>query len=181
MNTQTNNTTYSDSNYSEEDKIILLRSLVESGGYIGAYYLEYLDYTQATEQPHRTVIIGGAEYTELYYTTGSPDGLRSQKFGLSRCYDSNGRRAIFTIYRDGQIIETRTYGKDNSTYNAKIIRDTSTMSCTIQYQVEDGKVTRAELTRDGNTISVEFDDTNRPATPLELQEHTMSNQQKRIS
>lgn len=181
MNTQTNNTIYSDSNYSEEDKIILLRSLVDSGGYIGAYYLEYLDYTQATEQAPRTVIIEGAEYTELYYTIGSPDDLRCQKFGLSRCYDSNGRRAIFTIYRDGQVIEERTYGKDNSTYNAKIIRDTPTMSCTIQYQVEGGKVTRAELTRNDGTISVVFDDTNRPATPLELQEPTMSNQQKKIA
>lgn len=158
MNTQSNNTIYPDLTYSEEDKITLLKSLVESGGNVGAYYLDYLNYTQPI---------------------GSPDGLRSQKFGLSRCYDSNGRRAIFTIYRDGQIIETRTYGKDNSTYNAKIIRDTPTMSCTLQYEVEGGKVARAELTRNGNTISVEFDDTNRPATPLELQEHTMSNQQKR--
>lgn len=143
--------------YSEEDKIILLKSLIESGGNIGAYYLDYLNYTQAT---------------------GTPDGLSRQMFGLSRSYDSNGKRAIFTIYRDGRAIEVRTYGKDNSTYSAEIVRDTPTISCTIRYQVEDGKVTRAELTRDDDTISVEFDDTNRPATPLELKEHITSNQRK---
>ena len=157
MNTQSNNTIHPDLTYSEEDKITLLKSLVESGGNIGAYYLDYLNYTQPT---------------------GDPDALSRQMSGLSKCYDSNGKRAISTIYRDGRAIEVRTYGKDNSTYNAKIIRDTPTKSCTIQYQVEDGLVTRAELTRDNNTISVEFDDTNRPRTPLELQEHTMSNQQK---
>ena len=157
MNTQSNNTIYPDLTYSEEDKITLLKSLVESGGNVGAYYLDYLNYTQATD---------------------TPDALSRQMFGLSRCYDSNGKRAIFAIYRDGQIIETRTYGKDNSTYNAKIIRETPTMSCTIQYQVEDGLVISAELTRDDDTISVEFNDTNRPATPLELQEHTTNNLQK---
>ena len=142
-----------------EDDATVFRKAIEEYGNLGAKYLNTLDYTQATEQVYSTKRGNSTKVTERYYTI---DGRTI--YGLYRRYNRNGKRAEFVVYQDGQKIETRAYGKNNSCYKADIQYN----GVKIVYNVTDGLVTRAELTRDDNTISVVFDDTNRPATPRDL-------------
>lgn len=146
----------------EADYITVLKYCVEHYGEVGADYLDTLDYTQATEQVYTTKRGNSTKVTERFY---SIDGRTI--YGLHRRYNKNGKRAKFVVFEDGQIIEERTYGKNNNSYKAEVKRNDGS----IRYQVEDGKVTRAEylLTKDDKKpLSVVFDDTNRPATPRDL-------------
>lgn len=148
------------------DDAILLRDLMEQYGNVGADYLDTLDYTQATEQEPRKEMFIRAEVTKKEYTTDKTDlAGNPQTFGLSRCHNRNGKRAIFTVYKDGLAIELRWYGKNNNTYKGYI----RYKGGILRYEVEEGKVTRAEReTIWDNKISVEFDDDNRPETPRDL-------------
>lgn len=146
----------------EADYITVLKYCVEHYGEVGADYLDTLDYTQATEQVYTTKRGNSTKVTERFY---SIDGRTI--YGLHRRYNKNGKRAKFVVFKDGQIIEERTYGKNNNSYKAEVKRNDGS----IRYQVEDGKVTRAEYLRtkkDIKPLSVEFDDNNRPATPRDL-------------
>ena len=147
------------------DDATLLRDVMEQYGNVGADYLDTLDYNQATKQEPRTVMFGRAKVTERRYTLPEPNqyGYLSTH-GLARYHNRNGKRAEFVVYQYGEAIELRAYGRNNNTYNAEVRFDGGTLT----YNVTDGLVTRAELIRDGNTISVEFDDTNRPETPRDL-------------
>lgn len=142
-----------------------LRFCVEHYGAIGADYLDTLDYSKATKQEPRTVMFGRAEVTEKYYTIDVPTQIGNpQTYGLSRLYNRNGKRAMFAVCKDGLAIELRWYGKNNNTYITEVRFDGGVLG----YNVTDGLVTRAELNRGDNTISVEFDDANRPETPRDL-------------
>lgn len=146
----------------EADYITVLKYCVEHYGEVGADYLDTLDYTQATEQVYTTKRGNSTKVTERFY---SIDGRTI--YGLHRRYNKNGKRAKFVVFEDGQIIEERTYGKNNNSYKAEVKRNDGS----IRYQVEDGKVTRAEylLTKkDIKPLSVVFDDSNRPETPRDL-------------
>lgn len=149
-----------------EDDATLLRNLIDQYGNVGADYLDTLDYSKATEQEPRTVILRRAKVTEREYKIDIPDRVGNPEvYGLSRCHNRNGKRAMFTVYKDGQAIELRWYGKNNNTYNTEVRFDGGTL----EYNVTDGLVTRAELVRDYVSVySVAFDDTNRPATPRDL-------------
>lgn len=144
---------------------ILLRNLMEQYGNVGSDYLETIDYSKLDEQAPRTVMFGRAKVTERRYTLPEPNqyGYLSTH-GLARYHNRNGKRAEFVVYQYGEAIELRAYGRNNNTYNAEVRFDGGTLT----YNVTDGLVTRAELTRDNKTISVEFDDTNRPETPRDL-------------
>lgn len=147
------------------DDATLLRNLIDQYGNVGADYLDTLDYTQATKQEQRNVLFGRAKVTKKYYTTDKPDPAGyPQTYGLSRYYNRSGKRAVFIVYKDGLMIEQRLYEENNKTYITGVRLDGGKLL----YKVTGGLVTRAELTRDGNTISVFFDDTNRPATPRDL-------------
>lgn len=149
----------------EADNITVLKYCIEHYGEVGADYLDTLDYTQATEQVYSTKRGNTTKVTERFY---SIDGRTI--YGLHRRYNKNGKRAKFVVFEDGQIIEERTYGKNNNTYKAEL-RCAQTQGSIVRYGVEDGKVTRAEylLTKDDKKpLSVVFDDTNRPATPRDL-------------
>lgn len=149
----------------EADDITVLKYCVEHCGEVGADYLDTLDYTQAEAREYRSVKGGVSKPEQKYYTT--EDGII---YGLFRRYNRNGKRAEFVVYQDGQIIEVRTYGKNNNTYKAEL-RCTQTQGSIVRYEVKDGKVTRAEylLTRDDKKpLSVVFDDSNRPETPRDL-------------
>lgn len=147
------------------DDATLLRNLIERYGNAGADYLDTLDYSKVTEQAPRTVMFGRAKVTERRYTLPEPNqyGYLSTH-GLARYHNRNGKRAEFVVYQYGEAIELRAYGRNNNTYNAEVRFDGGEL----EYNVTDGLVTRAKLTRDGNTISAEFDDTNRPETPRDL-------------
>ncbi len=145
-----------------DDRITVLKYCVEEYGEIAADYLDTLDYTQATEQVYTAKRGNSTKVTERFY---SIDGRTI--YGLHRRYGKNGKRAKFVVFKDGQIIEERTYGKNNNSYKAEVKRNDGS----IRYQVEDGKVTRAEylLTKkEIKPLSVEFDDSNRPETPRDL-------------
>lgn len=147
------------------DDAILLRNLIDQYGNVGADYLDTLDYTQATKQEQRNVLFGRAKVTNKYYTTDKPDPAgHPQKYGLSRYYNRSGKRAVFIVYKDGSIIEHRLYEGNNNTY----ITEVRFNGGELLYKVTGGLVTRSQLIRDGNTIPVFFDDTNRPATPRDL-------------
>lgn len=147
------------------DDATLLRDLMEQYGNVGADYLDTLDYSKLDEQAPRTVMFGRAKVTERRYTLPEPNQYEYlSTHGLARYHNRNGKRAEFVVYQYGKAIELRAYGRNNNTYNAEVRFDGGTLT----YNVTDGLVTRAELIRDGNTISVEFDDTNRPATPRDL-------------
>ena len=148
-----------------DDNITVLKYCVEKYGEIGADYLDTLDYTQATEQVYSIKRGNTARVTERYCTI---DGRSI--YGLYRRYNKNGKRAKFVVVKDGQIIEERTYGHNNNYYKVEL-KNPKDGQGYIRYQVEDGKVTRAEylLTKDDKKpLSVVFDDTNRPATPRDL-------------
>ena len=141
------------------DDATLLRNLIEQYSNVGAEYLDALDYSKATKQEPRTVMLRRAKVTEKRYTMDNP-----QTYGLSRCYNRSGKRAMFTVYKDGQAIESRFYGENNKTYITGVRLDAGKLV----YKVTDGLVTSAELTRDGKTTAIVFDDSNRPATPRDL-------------
>lgn len=146
----------------EADYITVLKYCVEHYGEVGADHLDTLDYTQATEQVYTTKRGNSTKVTERFY---SIDGRTI--YGLHRRYNKNGKRAKFVVFEDGQIIEERTYGKNNNSYKAEVKRNDGS----IRYQVEDGKVTRAEYLQtkdDKKPLSVVFDDSNRPETPRDL-------------
>lgn len=143
----------------EDDNAPVLRYFIERGGNACANYLDTLNYTQATERVYREKRGARTKVTERYYT--KKDGTL---YGLYRSYTRNGKRATFVVVKDRRLTERRTYGKNNNSYKADIQYN----GVKIVYNVTDGLVTRAELTRDDNTISVVFDDTNRPATPRDL-------------
>ena len=156
----------------EEIDTILLQQTIRWTGNIGAEYLDTLDYTQATEQEPRKVMFGRAEVTEKRYTIGTPDQFGNlTTYGLERHYNRNGKRAMFTVYKDGRAIELRWYGKNNNTYKAEL-RCSPYYDYIVHYEVEDGKVIRAERMVESDPtvepISIEFDDTNRPAPPRDL-------------
>lgn len=147
------------------DDAILLRNLIEQYGNAGAEYLDTLDYSKATEQEPRIVMYGRSEVTEKRYTIGTPDQFgHLTTYGLSRTYKSSGARILFEVYKDGERIELRWYRTNNNTYHASVMTEAGRL----YYKVENGKIVRAELTRDDNTISVEFDDDNRPEPPRDL-------------
>lgn len=148
------------------DDATLLRNLIDQYGNVGADYLDTLDYSKATKQEPRTVTSGRAKVTEKRYTIGTPDEFGYlQTYGLSRSYNRNGKRNMFFVPKGWEIIEMRWYGKNNNTYKASVKIEAGTL----RYQIEDGIVTRAELTKkDGNKMKATFDDTNRPATPRDL-------------
>lgn len=143
----------------EDDNAPVLRYFIERGGNACANYLDTLNYTQATERVYREKRGARTKVTERYYT--KKDGTL---YGLYRSYTRNGKRATFVVVKDRRLTERRTYGKNNNSYKADIQYN----GVKIVYNVTDGLVTRAELTRDDNTISVVFDDTNRPETPRDL-------------
>lgn len=148
------------------DDATVLSHAIEEYGNLGAKYLNTLDYTQATEQVYSTKRGNSAKVTERYYTID-----RRTIYGLYRRYNRNGKRAEFAVYKDEQIIEKRTYGKNNNTYKAEV------MYCggTLCYQVEEGKVTSAEYYEGKRRdYHIEFDDTNRPETPRDLPAPTPS-------
>lgn len=159
-------TNISNSKTTTTDDAILLRNLIEQYGNAGAEYLDTLDYSKATEQEPRTVMFGRAKVTEKRYTIGTPDEFGElQIYGLYRRYDINGNRSLYVVYKDGICIEIRWYyNKTESTYKSSVRIDADTL----YYQVEDGKVTRANLSRGNNLLTVVFDDTNRPETPRDL-------------
>lgn len=148
-----------------DDNITVLKYCVEKYGERGADYLDTLDYTQATEQVYSTKRGNTSRVTERFHTI---DGRSI--YGLHRRYNKNGKRAKFVVFKDGQIIEERTYGKNNNCYKVEL-KDPMDDQVRIRYYVEDGLVTRAEyLLRedDKKPLSVVFDDTNRPETPRDL-------------
>ena len=146
----------------EKSNAIVLRYRIEYDGNIGAEYLSRLNYTQATEQVTNIKRGGRTKVTERYYTT--KDGTI---YGLYRRYNRNGKRSEFAVYKDGERIEKRTYGKNNNSYKAEVVCG-YLEKYLLRYEVEDGKVMRAQQISDEDTVPVEFDDTNRPETPRDL-------------
>lgn len=142
------------------DDATVFRKAIEAYGNLGANYLSTLDYTQATEQVYSTKRGARTKVTERYYTIDA-----RTIYGLYRRYNRNGKRAEFVVYQDGQIIEKRTYGKNNNSYKAEV----KYCGGKLCYQVEEGKVTSVEYS-EGKRIHyhIVFDDTNRPATPRDL-------------
>lgn len=150
----------------EADNITVLKYCVEHYGEVGANYLDTLDYTQATEQVYSTKRGNTTKVTERFYRIGD-----RTIYGLYRRYNKNGKRANFVVFKNGQIIEERTYGKNNNCYRVEMKQLPQEQGSIIRYQVEDGKVTRAEYLLkedDKKPLTVVFDDNNRPATPRDL-------------
>lgn len=145
---------------SATDDATVFCDAIEQYGNLGAKYLESLDYNQATEQVYSTKRGNSTKVTERYYTM--KDGTI---YGLYRRYNKNGKRAEFAVYQDGQIIEKRTYGKNKNRYKAEV----KYCGGKLCYQVEEGKVTSVEYYEGKRRhYHIEFDDTNRPATPRDL-------------
>lgn len=150
----------------EADNITVLKYCVEHYGEVGADYLDTLDYNQATEQVYSTKRGNSTKVTERFY---SIEGRTI--YGLHRRYNKNGKRAKFVVFKDGQIIEERTYGKNNNCYKVKMEQLPNERGRIVRYQVEDGKVIRAEYLLkedDKKPLTVVFDDSNRPETPRDL-------------
>lgn len=143
----------------EDDNTPVLLDLIKRYGNTGADYLDTLDYNQATEQVYSTKRGNSTKVTERYYTI---DGRTI--YGLYRRYNRNGKRAEFVVYQDGQKIETRAYGKNNSCYKAEIQYNGGEFV----YNVTDGKITGGYYTTADKLTIVRFDDNNRPATPRDL-------------
>lgn len=146
----------------EKCDAIVLRYRIEYDGNLGAEYLSRLNYTRATEQVSSIKRGGRTKVTERYYTIEG-----GTIYGLYRRYNRNGKRAEFAVYKDGQIIEKRTYGKNNNSYKAEVVCG-YLEKYILRYEVKDGKVIRVQQISDESTTPVEFDDTNRPETPRDL-------------
>ncbi len=143
----------------EDDNAPVLLDLIKRYGNVGADYLETLDYNQATEQVYSTKRGNSTKVTERYYTIDD-----RTIYGLYRRYNRNGKRARFAVYQDGQMIEARAYGKNNSCYKAEIQYNGGEFV----YNVTDGKITGGYYTTADKLTIVRFDDNNRPATPRDL-------------
>lgn len=143
----------------EDDNAPVLLDLVKRYGNVGADYLDTLDYTQAEACEYRSVKGGVSKPEQKYYTTDA-----GTMYGLFRRYNRNGKRARFAVYQDGQMIEARTYGKNNSCYYVDIQYNGGKFG----YNVKDGKITGGTYEIPGKLIIVRFNDTNRPATPRDL-------------
>lgn len=143
----------------EDDNAPVLLDLIKRYGNVGADYLDTLDYTQAEAREYRSVKGGVSKPEQKYYTIGD-----RTMYGLFRRYNRNGKRARFAVYQDGQMIEARTYGKNNSCYYVDIQYNGGKFG----YNVKDGIITGGTYTTGDKLIIVRFDDTNRPETPRDL-------------